>query len=246
MAENTNKPKVYVELFDLAITPKQDDRFGHVLSGGSASVDDLVEDARVDGSEIDPVMLKAGYNVLKSYAMKRAMRGQRVEFGLGIFYLEPTGIFIGDAAKWDSSKNRLIVKALPSVEIREGVKSITVEVLGMAQVVNIISSVTDVFTGQQNVCLTRGGMAHINGSKIKVAGTNPDVGLKLVQKTDGTVWIIPETSIGINDPSRISFVIPADLPIDEYTLTIVTQYSGGGKELKNPRTLTLDYGLTVE
>jgi hypothetical protein len=29
-------------------------------------------------------------------------------------------------------------------------------------------------------------------------------------------------------------------------LTIVTQYSGGGKELKSPRILTQEYHLTVE
>jgi hypothetical protein len=54
------------------------------------------------------------------------------------------------------------------------------------------------------------------------------------------------TSIGVNDPSRISFVVPADLPPGEYLLIIVTQFSGGGKNLKEPRTLTLEYHLTVE
>jgi hypothetical protein len=40
--------------------------------------------------------------------------------------------------------------------------------------------------------------------------------------------------------------VSADLPADEYLFTLVTQYSGGGTELKNPRTLTLEYSLTVE
>jgi hypothetical protein len=178
--------------------------------------------------------------------MSRTLRAQRVEFGLGVFYLESTGSFIGDAAKWDASKNHLIVKALPSMEIREGVKSVDVEVMGMARVPNMISSVIDVFTGQENVCLTRGGMAHINGSKIKIAGSSPDVGLKLVQQPDGNILDIPVTSIGVNDPSRISFVVPVDLSPGEYALTVVTQYSGGGKELKSPRILTQEYHLAVE
>jgi hypothetical protein len=121
-----------------------------------------------------------------------------------------------------------------------------VEVLGMAQVANVINSVTDVFTGQENVCLTRGGMAHVTGSKIKIVGTNPEVGLKLRYLSDDTVLTIPETSIGVNDPSRVSFVVPSDLQPGDYRLSIVTQHSGGGTELKNPRTVTLDIDLTVE
>jgi hypothetical protein len=244
MAENKNK--VYVELYDSPLTPRKDDRIGHILSNGSASINDLIDDAVSRGTDVNPTTLKASYDLLKTAAMSRALRAQRVDFGLGIFYLESTGSFIGDAAKWDGSKNRLIVKALPSTEIREAVKSVSVEVMGMARVPNMISSVVDVFTGQENVCLTRGGMAHINGSKIKIAGSSPEVGLKLTKQPDGNVWNILLTSIGVNDPSRISFVVPTDLPPGEYVLTIVTQYSGGGVELKNPRILTLEYHLNVE
>jgi hypothetical protein len=244
MADNKNR--VYVELYDSPLTPRKDDRIGRVLSSGSASINDLIDDAVSRGSDINPTTLKASYDLLKAAAMSRTLRAQRVEFGLGVFYLESTGIFIGDAAKWDASKNRLIVKALPSMEIREGVKSVSVEVMGMARVPNMISSVIDVFTGQEKVCLTRGGMAHINGSKIKIAGSSPEVGLKLVQQPDGNVWDIPVTSIGVNDPSRISFVVPVDLSPGEYALTVVTQYSGGGVELKSPRILTQEYPLAVE
>jgi hypothetical protein len=63
--------------------------------------------------------------------------------------------------------------------------------MGMTRVPNMIRSVIDVFTGQENIRLTRGGMAHINGSKIKIAGSSPEVGLKLVQQLDGNVWDIP-------------------------------------------------------
>jgi len=244
MAENKNK--VYVELYDAPLTQRKDDRIGRVLSTGTATVDDLIDDNISRGTDINPATFRAVYNLLKGAALNRLMRAQRVDFGLGVFYLESTGIYIGDAARWDSSKNRLIVRALAAKEAREGAKSVEAEIIGMAPVPNVIRSVVDVFTGQENVCLTRGGMAHINGSKIKIAGNSPEVGLKLTQQPDGSVWDIPITSIGINDPSRISFVIPTDLPPGEYLLIIVTQFSGGGKELNEPRTLTLEYHLTVE
>jgi hypothetical protein len=243
MAEN--KTRVYIELYDNPLTERKDDRTGRVLNTGSASVDDLINEAVSRGTDISPVILRASYDLLKTTALERVHRAQRVEFGLGVYYIEPVGSFIGDAAKWDPAKNRLIAHALPSTELRKSLKTIEVEMLGMAKVPNIINAVTDVFTGQENVSLTPGGMAHITGNKIKIAGSDPTVGLKLRLLADDTVWEVPTTSIGVNNPSRVTFVIPTDLAAGEYSLSIVTQYSGSSI-LKNTRTLTLEYNLTVE
>jgi hypothetical protein len=243
MSENKNK--VYVELYDAPLTPRKDDRMGRVLSNGSATIDDLIADAVERGTDISPVILRASYDLLKTSALRRVLRMQRVEFGLGTNYVESTGIFIGDADKWDSSRNRLVSRFLSSKELRETLKSADVEVLGMAKVPNMISSVEDVVTGEVNVCLTRGGMAHIYGSKIKISGADPAVGLKL-RLSNGDIRDIPATAIGINDPSRVSFVVPAELVPDEYTLSIVTQYTGSGTELKHPRTVKLEYPLQID
>jgi hypothetical protein len=241
-----NKNKVYVELYDAPLTQRKDDRIGRVLNNGSASIDDLIADAVSRGTDISPVILRASYDLLKTSALRRVLRMQRVDFGLGIIYTESTGIFIGDGAKWDSERNRLIGKVLPSKELRDALKDVEVEVLGMAKVPNMISSVEDVITGQVNVCLTRGGMAHIYGSKIKITGSDPEVSLRLAPSGAGEVLTVPTTAIGINNPSRVSFVVPADLPPDDYTLSIITQYTGGGTGLKHPRTVTLGYSLTVD
>ena len=237
--------KVYVELYDAPITQRKDDRTGRVLSTGSASVDDLINDSVARGTDISPITLRASYELLKGAALKRVLRGQRVDFGLGVFHTEVSGLFIGDAAKWDSSKNHLIARTSPSKELREALKHVDVEVLGMAQTPNMITSVADVVTGQENVCLTRNGMAHIHGTHIKIAGSDPSTGLKLRLLPDGAATDVPATSIGINDPSRVSFVVPGDLSAGEYELSIVTQYTGSRAELKTPRTITLAYPLTV-
>lgn len=131
MAENKNK--VYVELYDAPLTQRKDDRTGRVLSTGSAAIDDLIGDAVSRGTDISPEILRASYNLLETCALDRIRRSQRVAFGLGIFYTEPAGVFIGDGAKWDTSKNQLVAHVLPSKELREALKSLEVEVLGMAQ-----------------------------------------------------------------------------------------------------------------
>ena len=97
MAENKNK--VYVELYDAPLTQRKDDRTGRVLSTGSAAIDDLIGDAVSRGTDISPEILLASYNLLETCALDRIRRSQRVAFGLGIFYTEPAGVFIGDGAK---------------------------------------------------------------------------------------------------------------------------------------------------
>jgi hypothetical protein len=64
------------------------------------------------------------------------------------------------------------------------------------------------------------------------------VGLRLRLLTDDTVRTIPATSIGINNPSQMSD--------GDCSLSIVTRFSGGDRTLKQPRTLTLEYSLTVD
>ncbi|MDR1221351.1 MAG: DUF4469 domain-containing protein [Tannerella sp.] len=235
-----------VELYDASLTQRKDDRIGRIVSNGSAGINDLIADAVERGTDISPVTLLASYDLLKGTAMQRALRGQRVEFGLGITYIESTGIFIGDAARWDPSKNRLVAKLLPSKELRTSLKSVEVTVLGMARVPNMISSVEDVVTGEVNTSLTRGGMVHIHGSKIKISGSSPETGLRLTPTNGGDSFFVPATAIGINDPSRVSFVVPTGLPDGEYLLSIVTQYTGSSNGLKQPRTVTLEYPLLVE
>jgi hypothetical protein len=56
MADNKNR--VYVELYDSPLTPRKDDRIGHVLSSGSASINDLIDDAVSRGSDINPTTLR--------------------------------------------------------------------------------------------------------------------------------------------------------------------------------------------
>ncbi len=56
---------------------------------------------------------------------------------------------------------------------------------------------------------------------------------------------IPVTSILLNDPSKISFVMPADIPAGNYKPKIVTQFITNKNLLKEARTYVFDYPLTA-
>jgi hypothetical protein len=100
-----------------------------------------------------------------------------------------------------------------------------------------------VTTEEVNTCITPGGAINLVGTRIKIAGEEPGVGLFLIEVNTETEIAIPKTSIPVNDPSKITFIVPADLPAGDYKLKIVTQFSSSGPVLKEARTYVFDYIL---
>jgi hypothetical protein len=84
---------------------------------------------------------------------------------------------------------------------------------------------------------------NISGNKIKIAGDAAGVGIHLFNIDSQETWDVPPTSLLVNDPSKISFIIPSDLREGDYKLSITTQYSSSSVLLKEARTCTFDYIL---
>jgi len=108
-----------------------------------------------------------------------------------------------------------------------------------------INSIIDVTSGIDNGRLTPGGGINLTGAKIKIAGENANIGIKLTEQNTSAEVVIPITSILVNEPSRITFIVPADLPNGDYKLSLTTQYSHSSATLKEPRTCIFDYMLNV-
>jgi hypothetical protein len=242
---NEEKSGVIVELHDLAITERKDDRSGRVVRTKSLKLDDLVKIAVSRRTDLNASTLRSSFELLCDVAEEQLSNGASVDFVLVHLSIGVDGVFIGDSAKWNSSINKLKVTASPTVRLREFVKGITAIVRGMASVGIVINTVTDVASGEQNVRITPGGAVNLTGSKMKVVGDNLSCGITLSNDMDGTVTFISSTAIAVNEPSKITFVVPATLPVGDYKLSITTQYSNSGTLLKEPRTYVFDYVLAV-
>ena len=239
----TEKSSVIVELYDLPLTERIDDRFGRVVTTKSLSESDLVAIAVSRRTDLSATTLKASMEILKEVAISEIINGASVNFGLGYFNLTVNGVFIGDNARWDSSQHSLVVKATPTAELRNALKSIAVDVRGLAVSGPAINMLTDVNSGEVNSRLTPGGGVNLIGSKIKISGDDPNVGISLTNQETSEVVTIPTTSLLVNDPSRITFLVPANLAAGDYKLKLCTQYSPGTKPLKEARTYTFEYVL---
>jgi hypothetical protein len=244
MATN-EKTSVIVELYDLTITDRKDDRFGRVVTDKSLKEDDLINIAVSRRTDLSPTTLRASLDILKEIAIEQIANGASVYFGLGYFSLLVNGVFVGDHAKWDPAKHSLHVKAAASAELREAIKATQVNVRGMSQSGIVINSLHDVASGENNTRLTPGGGVNLQGVKMKIAGENSDNGVKLTNQDTLDVTVIAANAIIVNDPSKVSFIVPADLPSGDYKLSITTQFSSNAQTLKEPRTYIFDYVLTV-
>lgn len=183
--------------------------------------------------------------MLKDVVKEELQNGASISFGFAHFSLGVNGVFIGDNAQWDNAKHSLYAKILPNTELRNAIKNTSVNVRGMATNGTIINSVTDVASGEENSKLTPGGGLNIFGSKIKIEGDKPEVGLKLINQTTKAETAIPMTSILVNTPSQLSVIVPTGLEAGEYKLVIGTQFSKGKEFLKAAKTYEFEIPLTV-
>jgi len=242
--ENHEKSSVIVELYDLPLTKRKDDRFGRVVTARSLSEDDLIAMAVSRRTDLSPITIRASMDIMQELALEQIVNGASVSFGLGYFNLSVNGIFIGDNAHWDSSKHHLSINITPTTKLRKAVKDCKVDVRGMAVSGLVINTVTDVTSGEVNSRLTPGGGVNLSGNKIKIAGDKL-VGINLINQATSEITAIPPTSVLLNNPRNITFITPNTLINGDYKLSITTQYSNSSTSLKEPRTYIFDYILNV-
>jgi hypothetical protein len=120
---------------------------------------------------------------------------------------------------------------------------VKIENEGMAGDGAYIDEIIDVHSEALNSALTPGNMVHITGSKIKVEGEESVCGVWLVNQADQTRTKITE-HLAVNRSSELLGLIPP-LAAGMYKLEIVTQFTGSGVLLKEPRIIKGESGLTV-
>lgn len=241
----TDSNSVIVELYDLTLTERKDDRFGRVVTTKSLNEDDLIKIAVSRRTDLSEETMRASLNLINKVAIEQIANGASVKTGLAYLNLGVSGVFIGDNAQWNSSEHSLWVKATPTAALREAVASCRVDVRGMAVVGIAINTLVDVSSGESNSKLTPGGGVNITGCKLKIDGDDPKVGLSLINVANGEAITIAKNAILLNEPSRISFIVPANLAKGDYKLSLCTQYSASVKSLKEARSIVYDYVLTV-
>jgi hypothetical protein len=225
------------------LTPDPNDYSGVVSPMGSLSKSALIDAVMEEGTEYKRETVEDIVDRFNRNAAKYSVAGWNVDTGLVYLRAIVTGAFYGKIV--DPEKNRVYVSATQGLTIRKEIAQTSIEILGEMPDVMYILQVTNLQTKLPDGTLTRGRNAQVDGSYIKVAGTDATVGVYLVHTESQAEVKLDADCIAVNDPSKLMLLIPADMETGTYQLKIITQYTVGKQLLKAPRQAVFHQDLVV-
>ena len=242
----------YVWLYDLIENTMtkdvKEDFVASVRTQKSMTIDDIANQIAAERTEYRIDTIKNISTLVDEKIRQLVSSGYTVVTGTAQYAPSIGGLFIGDTGLFDPKVNKCVVNITPAQLMRAEVAKVepkfsgTVRRMGGAR----ISLVLDVATGKTDGTITAGGMLDVTGTKIRCTGAD-GTGLgsvKLLKLSDQTV-AATITQLGINDPSRLMFTLPADLADGEYQLVVETWFSTTSTLLKEMCTLTCPLTLVA-
>jgi hypothetical protein len=167
----------------------------------------------------------------------------------GYFSIHPviSGTFDSPDDIIDPEKHRVGFRFHVGSLLKERVKDIDVVLAGKADASGYIEGFKSFGEGGSGSGAKGGDMFVIRGKRIKLAGSDPEVGLYFVPESsepnaafDGAVKV---SRFNQNDPSRLGGMIP-ELTPGLWRILVKTQYTIGGIPLKKPRTILSRFTVT--
>jgi hypothetical protein len=245
MAENIlHRIKAY--LYDNALTADNPDDFtAKANSERSLTVKQTCEAAvSRGGADISASAMEHAVNLFHKEQAYQLCDGFSVNTGWYTAGVKIKGTFQSPNEQFDPKKHSIVFEFRQGDLLRKELKSVTVDVLGVADSGLRITQVTDVKTGSVNGTITPNRNLKISGAKLKIAGDADSVGVYLIRKDNGERIKIDPTDIATNNPSELLIITP-ELTAGTYQVEVITQFAGS-MLLKEPRSFILHKILTVE
>ena len=244
MSKTRHTIKAY--LYDNLLTPDPNDFTARVSSERSLSVADICHSAATRGGAdvSDAAMSHAVELFLKEMAY-RLCDGFAVNTGYFTAVPVVRGVFLNPNETFDPQRHTLQFQFTQGELMRREIEDVEVKIMGVAETGLYIGQVEDMKSRTVNEVLTPGFNLRVTGTKLRVVGDKPGVGIFFRETATNTATKVDEGDIVINNPSELMIIIPA-LPAGTYQLEVTTQYSMGKQWLKEPRTSVFEKTLTVK
>ena len=244
MSKTRHTIKAY--LYDNLLTPDPNDFTARVSSERSLSVADICHSAATRGGAdvSDAAMSHAVELFLKEMAY-RLCDGFAVNTGYFTAMPVVRGVFLNPNETFDPQRHTLQFQFTQGELMRREIEDVEVKIMGVAETGLYIGQVEDMKSRTVNEVLTPGFNLRVTGTKLRVVGDKPGVGIVFRETVTNTATKVDEGDIVINNPSELMIIIPA-LPAGTYQLEVTTQYSTGNKLLKEVRSAVFDRPLTVK
>lgn len=244
MSKTRHTIKAY--LYDNLLTPDPNDFVARVSSERSLSVADICHSAATRGGAdvSDAAMSHAVELFLKEMAY-RLCDGFAVNTGYFTAVPVVRGVFLNPNETFDPQRHTLQFQFTQGELMRREIEDVEVKIMGVAETGLYIGQVEDMKSRTVNEVLTPGFNLRVTGTKLRVVGDKPGVGIFFRETATNTATKVDEGDIVVNNPSELMIIIPA-LPAGTYQLEVTTQYSTGNKLLKEVRSAVFDRPLTVK
>ncbi len=244
MSKTRHTIKAY--LYDNLLTPDPNDFVARVSSERSLSVADICHSAATRGGAdvSDAAMSHAVELFLKEMAY-RLCDGFAVNTGYFTAMPVVRGVFLNPNETFDPQRHTLQFQFTQGELMRREIEDVEVKIMGVAETGLYIGQVEDMKSRTVNEVLTPGFNLRVTGTKLRVVGDKPGVGIFFRETATNTATKVDEGDIVVNNPSELMIIIPA-LPAGTYQLEVTTQYSTGNKLLKEVRSAVFDRPLTVK
>ena len=240
--------KIKAYLYDnILTTDNSNDFIARVSSERSLSIKEICESAsHRGGADVSAAAMEHAVELFLKEMAYQLCDGYAVNTGYFTAAAQIRGVFDSPTESFSDQKQIVLFQFAQGEKLRAELPNISVEILGVADNSAAILQVTDVKTGSVNETLTPNRNLKIAGTKIKVVGDDPKVGIFFVNTATNTVTAVDPSDIVTNNPSELIVVIP-NLPAGTYTLRVVTQFTYSSKGmLKEARVAEFDKVLTVK
>lgn len=240
MSNKTIKYTLNAQLMDNTVTPgDKNDKILGLVTAGSADKQRVISEIMEMNPGLERETVEAVVNLEQRAIQKLVLTGFRVNMGLYSAVAQFTGVVEGMA--FDPARNSVYVSFTQGKDLREAIGAVGVNIVGekgSSMYVSTGGAATRVPSdGSAAFVATAGRNFTLKGSKIKIAGDDPSVGITFVAE-DGTETKLADDMIAINEPSRLVFLVPDTLADGTYTLRVTTQYtSSSANLLKSPRSI---------
>ena len=210
---------------------------------GTYNVRSLVEALQAEGMEIQA---ETAVDIITRFNRKAAemtTSGYSVNTGLVVMQPRIRGKFTSQT--FDPQKHKVYISVRQGVAMRKAIADATVEIQGEQESKMTIYLVEDLSTDTPTNTLTKGKNARILGAMLKIDGEDPSVGITFTNTATKTATRVDRKDVIRNKPSELVILVPDTLAAGKYEVSVTTQFSGGSKPLKAPRTATYKGEITI-
>lgn len=239
--------KIKAYLYDNLLTKDNPNDFiARTVSERSLNVKQICESAaNRGGADVSAAAMEHATSLFLKEMAYQLCDGYSINTGYFTASTQIRGVFDSAMETFDSEKHSILFRFNQGEKLRAEIPNIEVNIIGVADASSAILQVTDVKSGTVNDIITPGKNLKISGTKIKIFGDDPANGIYFIETSTEARTLVEADDIVTNNPSELIIVIPA-LAAGSYTLELVTQYTGGATQLKEPRTAEFDKQLTVQ